>query len=118
MFSDEDGDEELESEEEMDEQQKMLMEFLAKKAQEEKELVDYETVQAELDQILPGIPMKPSVEQVNPKPHAMPRLLFGKLMPKPEDEEDKKNKKNKAKKAPQRKKDEAPPKPIKWAEAP
>eukprot|EP00350_Pseudokeronopsis_sp_OXSARD2_P003878 CAMPEP_0170552962 /NCGR_PEP_ID=MMETSP0211-20121228/10855_1 /TAXON_ID=311385 /ORGANISM="Pseudokeronopsis sp., Strain OXSARD2" /LENGTH=261 /DNA_ID=CAMNT_0010861053 /DNA_START=198 /DNA_END=983 /DNA_ORIENTATION=+ len=45
IFSDEDGDEEWESEEEMDEQQKMLMEFLEKKAQEEKDfIIDYDVI--------------------------------------------------------------------------
>ena len=43
---------------------------------------------------LPPIPHKPIVEQVNPKPHKLPRILFGKHMPKPEDE-DKKDKKKK-----------------------
>ena len=44
----------------------------------------------------------------------MPRVLFGKLMPKPED--DAKKKKKAAKK--QAKKDGPPPKPIKWADGP
>jgi hypothetical protein len=48
----------------------------------------------------------------------MPRLLFGKWMPKKEGEEDKKKKKKQAKKPPQRKKDEKPPKPTKWADYP
>jgi len=45
----------------------------------------------------------------------MPRILFGKLMPKPEDAE--KKKKKGAKKAAS-KKDGPPPKPIKWADGP
>ena len=72
----------------------MLMEFLEKKAQEEKDfIIDYDVILQELDSHLPQIPAKPGVEQINPKPHKMPRLLFGKLMPKPEDEEDNKKKK-------------------------
>jgi hypothetical protein len=56
---------------------------------------------------------------VNPRPYKLPRLLFGKHMPKPEDEDDKKKKKKKQpKKMPARKKDEPPPKPVKWADAP
>jgi hypothetical protein len=45
----------------------------------------------------------------------MPRVLFGKLMPKPEDAD--KKKKKAAKKAAS-KKDGPPPKPIKWADGP
>lgn len=48
----------------------------------------------------------------------MPRLLFGKWMPKPEDAKDAKKKGAKKKAAPKRKKDEKPPKPTKWAPAP
>ena len=59
--------------------------------------------------------MKPIVEQINPPPYNQPRVLFGKLMPKPEDDGDKK--KGKQKKAAS-KKDAAPPKPIKWADGP
>ena len=59
------------------------------------------------------------MEQVNPRPYKLPRILFGKLMPKGgEDDADGKKKKKQVKKAQVRKKDEAPPKPIKWAEAP
>lgn len=73
----------------------------------------------ELDGVLPAIPPKVQVEQLNPRPYKQPRILFGKLMPKPEDEEDKKKKKKKQpKKPPQRKKDEPPPKPTKWADEP
>lgn len=68
--------------------------------------------------MLPEIPAKHTVEQINPRPYKQPRILFGKHMPKPGDDEDKKKKKKVVKKAPQRKKDEPPPKPIKWAEAP
>jgi hypothetical protein len=63
---------------------------------------------------LPKIPAKPVVDQINPPGTGLPRMLFGKLMEKPEDEA--KKKKKAAKKA--AKKDEAPPKPIKWADPP
>ena len=46
----------------------------------------------ELDGDLPKIPAKPVVEQINPPPFAMPRVLFGKLMPKPEDDAKRKKK--------------------------
>lgn len=74
----------------MDEQQKNLMEFLQKKSDEMKDfIIDYEVILNELDGTLPPIPGKPEVEQVNPRPYKLPRMLFGKLMPKPEDENDK-----------------------------
>ena len=102
----------------MDENQKKLMEFLARKADEEKDfIIDFDTIIADLD-ILPAIPGKPEIEQINPPPYKLPRVLFGKLMPKGDDEGDKKKKKKAPKKAPARKKDEPPPKPIKWADAP
>jgi hypothetical protein len=96
IFSDED-DEGWESEEaELDENQKKLMAFLQKKAEEEKDfIIDYDAILNELDGMLPQIPGKPEVEQVNPRPYKLPRILFGKHMPKPEDDEDKKNKKKK-----------------------
>ncbi len=96
------------------------MEFLAKKADEEKDFIlDYDTIIAELESTLPPIPGKPEVEQVNPRPYKLPRIRFGKLMPKGDDDgDDKKKKKKQPKKAPARKKDEPPPKPIKWADAP
>ena len=63
IFSDED-DEGWESDEiELDENQKKLMEFLAKKAEEEKDfIIDYDQVLNELDGILPAIPPKHEVE--------------------------------------------------------
>jgi len=104
---------------EMDENQKKLMEFLAKKAEEEKDfIIDYDAIIGELDPILPQIPGRPHVEQVNPRPYKLPRILFGKLMPKKDDEEGGKKKKKAAKKAAARKKDEPPPKPVKWAPPP
>lgn len=122
-YGSEEGDEDEEWESdgmEMDENQRKLMEFLAKKAEEEKDFIlDYDTVIAELDSSLPPIPGKPEVEQVNPRPYKLPRILFGKLMPKGDGDDDGgKKKKKAAKKAPARKKDEPPPKPIKWADAP
>ena len=96
IFSDEEGDEGWETESELDEQQKAFMEFLAKKAEEEKDfIIDYEQVLNELDGVVPAIPSKPEVDQVNPRPYKLPRVLFGKHMPKPEDEDDKKKKKKK-----------------------
>mmetsp|Transcript_21944 Transcript_21944/g.16289 ORF Transcript_21944/g.16289 Transcript_21944/m.16289 type:complete len:174 (+) Transcript_21944:641-1162(+) len=103
IFSDEEGDEgEWESDEELDEQQKLFLEFLERKAREEKDFViDFEVILQDLDGELPPIPAKPLVLPVDPPPHKMPRLLFGKLMPKPDDEKDgKKKKKNQPKKQP------------------
>lgn len=63
--------------------------------------MDYETVLNELESILPKIPSKPVVEQINPRPYKLPRILFGKLMPKKEGEDDNdKKKKKQVKKAP------------------
>lgn len=98
----EDEDEEWDSEDlEMDENQRKLMEFLAKKAEEEKDFIlDYDSIIQELDSSLPSIPGKPEVEQINPRPYKLPRILFGKLMPKGDEEgDDKKKKKKQAKKA-------------------
>jgi hypothetical protein len=51
-----------ESEEELDEQQKQFMEFLAQKAAEEKDFeFDEEEIKNELDALLPAIPGKPNV---------------------------------------------------------
>jgi hypothetical protein len=93
---DEYGDEEWDSgdEIEMDENQKKLMEFLAKKAEEEKDfIIDYDAIIGELDPILPSIPGRPVVEQINPRPYKLPRIMFGKLMPKKDDEDGGKKKK-------------------------
>jgi hypothetical protein len=75
-------------------------------------VIDWEQILEVLNNELPKIPQKPEVEQINPPPYAQPRILFGKLMPKPEDEKDKKNKQQKK----AVKKDDKPPKPIKWAD--
>lgn len=116
----EDEEEEWSDDEfEMDENQRKLMEFLAKKAEEEKDfIIDYDSIIADLDGILPSIPGRPVVEQINPPPYKLPRIEFGKLMPKKDDEDGGKKKKKAAKKAPARKKDEPPPKPVKWAPPP
>jgi len=51
-----------ESEEELDEQQKQFMEFLALKAAQEKDFeFDEEEIKNELDALLPAIPGKPNV---------------------------------------------------------
>jgi hypothetical protein len=119
-FDSEEGEEEWSDDEfEMDENQRKLMEFLAKKAQEEKDfIIDYDSIIQDLDSILPQIPGRPEVEQINPPPYKLPRILFGKLMPKKDDEDGGKKKKKAPKKAPARKKDEPPPKPVKWAPPP
>ena len=94
----------------------MLFEFLAKKAQEEETFsIDYEGVLGELDSALPRITAKIEIEQVNPPPYKLPRLKFGKLMPKEKD--DKKKKKPPAK-SKAKKKEENPRKPTKWADMP
>lgn len=119
--NDEYGDEWGDSEEEMemDENEKKLMEFLAKKAEEEKDfIIDYDQIISDLDGVLPPIPGRPMVEQINPRPYKLPRIMFGKLMPKKDDDDDKKKKKKAAKKQQARKKDEPPPKPVKWAPPP
>lgn len=99
----------------MDEQQKAFMEFLEQKAAEDSNFqIDFEEVLYTLNYDLPMIPGVPMVQQVNPRPYKEPiRVNFGKLMPKEKNKEDKKGAK-KAKAAP-KKKDEKPPKPIKWA---
>ena len=89
---------EYESEEELDEQQLAFQAFLARRAEEESEFqIDYLQVLEELKDNLPEIPDKPVVEQVNPPPYNLPRIKFGKLMPKPEDDDPKKKKKQKKK---------------------
>ena len=51
-----------ESEEELDEQQKQFIEFLAHKAAQEKDFeFDEEEIKSELDTLLPAIPGKPNV---------------------------------------------------------
>lgn len=85
-----------------------------KQAQEKLITINWEAIIESLEKDLPLIPQKPVVEQINPPGTGLPRMLFGKLMDKPEDES--KKKKKGAKKA--AKKDEAPPKPIKWADPP
>ncbi len=48
---------------EMDENQRKLMEFLAKKAEEEKDfIIDYDSIITDLDGVLPSIPGRPVVE--------------------------------------------------------
>mmetsp|Transcript_6121 Transcript_6121/g.10391 ORF Transcript_6121/g.10391 Transcript_6121/m.10391 type:complete len:401 (+) Transcript_6121:548-1750(+) len=96
--------------------QKVVMDLIQKQNQMESEIfINWDNILSFFENELPKIPAKPVVEQINPPPYSMPRVLFGKLMPKPEDD-DKKKKKG-AKKAAQ-KKDGPPPKPIKWADGP
>lgn len=85
-------------------------------AKEAANLIDWDGILGSLETDLPKIPARPLIEQINPPPYAMPRIKFGKLMPKAEDEEGKGKKKKVAKKA--AKKDGPPPKPIKWEDGP
>lgn len=114
-----DNDEDSGSELEMDENQKAFMEFLRERAAEEESFViDFEEIIDRLDTVLPMIPGRPEVQQVNPPPYKEPiRITFGKLMPK-EKKEDPKAKKKAAKKAPKAKKGEKPPPPLRWADVP
>lgn len=97
------------------EQEEMFGLIERQNARESAIQIDWDGILGSLDTDLPKIPARPVIEQINPPPYAMPRLRFGKLMPKPEDEE-KGKKKKAAKKA--AKKDGPPPKPIKWADGP
>lgn len=100
VYSDEEEGEWETDEEEMDEQTRLLMEFLAKKAEEEKDFViDYDTVLADLEMVLPSIPDKYNIEPINPPPFKIKRELYGRWMPK-EKEDKKKKKAKKPKKAP------------------
>jgi hypothetical protein len=107
------------SELEMDEQQKAFMEFLQERAAAEANFtIDFGEVLDTLDELLPMIPGKPEVQQVNPPPFKDPiRITFGKLMPKEKKGDDKKKKKP-AKKAPKAKKGEKPPPVLRWADVP
>lgn len=121
FYTDDEYDEEAgdSSESEIDEQQKRLAEFISQKAAEEANFdIDFDEILEVLEEQLPKIPPKPEVVQVNPPPYKMPiRYTFGKLYPKEKGDKDEKKKKTKAK-PPARKKDEKPPKPIRWADAP
>ena len=66
-------------------------------------MIDWDQLRTELG-ACPKIPQPPEVEQINPPPYKIPRVLFGKLMPKPEDEGGKKDKKKKAAPKPAKKK--------------
>lgn len=69
--SDDEGN--WESEDDLDEQTKAFQEFLQMKQQQEAEfIIDYDAVLDSLDKILPQIPAKPVVEQINPRPYLMP----------------------------------------------
>lgn len=104
------------SEEEDAGHQAAMMDLIERKNQQQNAtVIDWEQMLNVLNNDLPKIPAKYAVEQINPPPYAQPRVLFGKLMPKPEDKE-KGGKKAAAKKA--AKKDDKPFKPIKWADGP
>lgn len=102
-----------------DDPQKILHDFIERRAAKDEDfMIDYENVLIELDSILPPVPEKPKVEQINPPPYAMPREKFGKLLPKPkEDDKDKKKKKLQPKRKP-KKKDEKPKKIYQFEEYP
>ena len=109
------GSEEYGSQEEDPGTHAMMNLIERKQLQQDGIPIDWESILEQLGSELPKIPQKPCVEQINPPPYAQPRILFGKLMPKPED--DKKGKKKAAKKA-AAKKDGPPPKPVKWEDGP
>jgi hypothetical protein len=90
MFSsDEEEDEDYQT---VDNPQRILHEFLMKRLEEESSFaIDYSEVLKELESDLPEVPKLKEQEQVNPPPYAQPRILFGKLLPKPP-ADDKKNK--------------------------
>ena len=113
-----DEDEDSFDDHEPNEQQKAFKEFLMEQAiEEEKFNLDFDLVLDLLDENLPAIPGKPTVQQINPPPYKLPiRIEYGKLMTDP-DGDGKKKKKN-VQKAPARKKDDKPARPIQWAPAP
>ena len=74
-------------------------------------------VLADLEANLPQIPPQPKQEQVNPPPFAQDRIVFGKLLPKKEDDKKKKPKKQKLK-LPKKKKGEKAPHIYPYAEYP
>lgn len=103
------SEEELEEEYEDDPHQ-LLLDFIDRRAEKDQNFVlDYKKILNDLDIILPPIPDKPKVEVVNPPPYSIPRVLFGKRLPKPEEEgKDKKKKPQPKKKPVKSKKDEKP----------
>lgn len=120
-----DNEEDSGSELEMDENQKAFMEFLRERQNEEEGFcIDFEEIIDRLDVVLPMIPGRPEVVQVNPPDekgnYKDPiRITFGKLMPKEKKEkDDKKGKKAKAAKKEKLKKGEKPPQPLRWADVP
>lgn len=124
--ADESGDEEEEwedSEEEedaflSDPRQKAMLAMQERKMMEEISIeIDWNGLWEDIIKQCPKIPQPPVVEQINPPPYPMQRVLFGKLMPKPDDEKKGKKGKAAAKKPEPKKKGEAP-KPVKWASEP
>jgi len=95
------------------------MEFLRERqAEEEGFCIDFEEIIDKLDVVLPMIPGRPVVEQVNPDGKLPLRITFGKLMPKEKVEKgDKKPKKGaKAAKKEKLKEGEKQPAPLRWAD--
>ena len=80
------------------EQEEVLDLIERQNAKESAIIIDWDAILGSLDTDLPKIPARPVIEQINPPPYAMPRVKFGKLMPKPEDEEGGKKKKKAPKK--------------------
>ena len=81
--------------------------------------IDFEDVLGQLDEVLPMIPGKPEVVQMQPRPKegVEPiRIKFGKFKPKEKGDDGKKKKKAAKAKPPARKKDEKPPPVLRWAD--
>jgi hypothetical protein len=103
----------------VDDPHQLLLDFIDRRAQRDENFVlDYQKVLQELEMILPPVPDKPKVEQANPPPYTMPRELFGKRLPKPEDDEKDKKKKPPPKRPNKPKKDEKPKKIYQYEEYP
>jgi hypothetical protein len=112
------SDEDLEADY-VDDPHQTLLDFIDRRAEKEENFVlDYEKVLQDLDMILPPLPKKPVVEQMNPPPYAMPREMFGKNLPKPEGDGKDAKKKPPVKRKPPNKKDEKPKKIYPYAEYP
>lgn len=103
-------------------QQTELKRFLEERQRSEASFaINFEDVLQSLDEMLPMIPGKPEVVQMQPRPDPTKepiRIKFGKFKPKVKGEDDAKKKKVAKAKPPARKKDEKPPPVMRWADAP
>ena len=92
--------------------EKAIFELIDQKHKDEMKIViEWDNLTKIIDEC-PKIPQPPIIEQINPPPYQMPRVLLGMA----KDEEGSDKKKTKPKKPPQ--KDKGPPhKPVKWADA-